>query len=213
MSRSIIHSLVKQSILKEFFLARQYFLPADLAFHPTYKIMTADSNKVVSLTAALLSGNVSTQSAGIRSSKIFRNQTSGLGHRTCAVLDALASLCVREHKSEVISIACRCNEPYAELIITSNNGPPPDATHIHLERIWTSLQAMSNRSHPGKKVPTDSHVKPPEFKITDSFNDTSLHTLFTDIFKHSFKVAGERFTKYWPVLEEFNKQYHGLIVI
>lgn len=45
----------------------------------------------------------------------------------------------------------------------------------------------------------------------ESLDDTSLHKLFIDIFKYTFKVAWKRNEKYWPILEEFNKQYHGLI--
>lgn len=172
---------------------------------------TADSNKVVALTSALLSGSVSAQSGSIRSPSVSSNPTSGLENRTCAVLDALAALCVCEPKSEVISIACRSKEPNVELFIASNNGPPPDSTRKHLKSIWDSLCDISDRKHSGKKLDTNPLTESPQFKITRSLADTSLHKLFMDIYKHSFHVAEKRYAKYWPIVEEFSEQYRGLI--
>ena len=63
--------------------------------------MTADPNTVVALTSALLQGSVSSQSGSIRSTQ---NSSDGFENRTSAILDALAALCVREPKPEVIAI-------------------------------------------------------------------------------------------------------------
>lgn len=92
--------------------------------------MTAGSNSVVALTSAFLYGSVSTQSGSICSTKNSLDPTSGFESRTCAVLDALAALCVCEPRSEVVAIGCRLTEPTVELIIASNNGPPPNLIQL-----------------------------------------------------------------------------------
>lgn len=54
--------------------------------------------------------------------RIPRTLHQGFENRTCAVFDAL---CVCEPRSGVIVIGCRLKEPTVELVIASNNGPPP----------------------------------------------------------------------------------------
>ena len=137
--------------------------------------MTTNPDTMVALTAALLSGKVSTRAGDICSSIVSSNPTSGLNH---AVLDALAGLCVCEPESEAIAIGYRCKKPNAELIIASNNGPPPDLTLKHLQNIWELLLDLSA---------TNPSVN--QFDMTHNLGDPSFHKLFIDVYKHSFKVA------------------------
>lgn len=169
--------------------------------------MTTDLDPVVALAAALLSGSESTRAGLIRSSKASSNSTSGFNSRTCAVLDALAALCVREPKSDVIAIGCRYQKPSTELIIASNDGPPPELTLKQLGSIWRLLQDISNRMLSGNEVSIDERAESPEFDISQSYGDTTFHTLFIEIFKHSFMLAQKRSRKYMPVLEAFDQQY------
>lgn len=96
--------------------------------------MSPNPDSVVALATALLLGKVSTRADGIHTSIV--SSTSGIDNRTCAVLDALAALCVWEPKSEVIAIACRYKKPNTELIIAANNGPPSAPTLNHLKSMW-----------------------------------------------------------------------------
>ena len=171
--------------------------------------MTTNPDTMVALTAALLSGKVSPQADDIRSSVVSSNPTSGLHDRTCAVLDALAALCVCESKSEVIAIGCRFEKPNAELIIASNNGPPPDLTLKHLQNIWELLRDISDHVFSRKEFSTTSCPDSPPFNLTHSYGDTFCHKLFIDVYKHIFKVAQKRCAKYLPILQAFNKQYRG----
>ena len=125
--------------------------------------MTPNPDSVVALTTALLLGKVSTRADDIRTSIV--SSISGIDNRTCAVLDALAALCVCEPKSEVIAIACRYKKPNTELIIAANNGPPSASTLKHLKSIWDSLSDISNRMISGKQLPTNPRVESPEFEL------------------------------------------------
>lgn len=116
--------------------------------------MIADSNRLVALTSALLFGSVSTQSSSIRSTQVSSNSK--------ALENRLAALCVCEPRSEVIAIGCRFKKPTVELIIASNNGPPPpDSTCKHLNSIWESLHDISDRNLSGKELFTNPLAKPP----------------------------------------------------
>lgn len=84
--------------------------------------MNASPDTVVILAVAALSGRVSSRARDICST--IDSSTSRFDNRTCAILDALASLCVYEPYSEVIAIGCHYLKPNTELIIASNNGPP-----------------------------------------------------------------------------------------
>ena len=126
--------------------------------------MTPNPDSVVALTTALLLGKVSTRADDIRTSIV--SSTTGIDNRTCAVLDALAALCVCEPKSEVMAIACRYKKPNTELIIAANNGPPSASTLKHLKSIWDSLRDISDHMFSGKQSPTDPRVESPEFELT-----------------------------------------------
>ena len=166
--------------------------------------MTTDLDPVVALAAALLSES---ESGHIRSSKASSDSTSGFHGRTCAVLDALAALCVREPRSDVIAIGCRYQKPNTVLIIASNDCPPPELTLKHLESIWGLLCDISNRMLSGKGYSTDERAESPEFDIIQGHGDTTFHKLFIEIFKDSFMVAQKRSDKYMPILEAFDQQY------
>lgn len=137
--------------------------------------------------------------------------TSGIDNRTCAVLDTLAALCIREPKLEVIAIACRYKKPNTELIIAANNGPPFASTLNHLKSILDSLDDISNRMISGKQLPTDSRVESPESELTQGPGNTSLHKLLVDVYKHSFKVIQNRNEKYLPIMKIFDEQYNSWI--
>lgn len=79
--------------------------------------MTTNLDPVVALTVGLLSGSVSTQACDIHLSKVSADPNSAFYHRTCAVFDVLAALCVCELKSDVIAIGCRYQKPETELFI------------------------------------------------------------------------------------------------
>ena len=140
--------------------------------------MTTDLDPVVALVAALLSGSESIRAVLIRSSKASSKSTSGFHGRTCAVLDALASVCAREPTSDAIAIGCRYRKPFTQLIIASNDGPPPELTVKHLEGIWRLLQDISDRMRSGNGVSIDEHAESPEFDISQGHGDTTFHKLF-----------------------------------
>ena len=169
--------------------------------------MIPDLDSVVALAAGLPSGSVSTQASNIRSSQVSSDPTSGFHHRTCAVLDALAALCVREPSSDVIAIACRFQKRSTELIIASNNGPPPSLTLKHLESLWYILRDISDHMLSGKEPSTDERIESPQFDITQGFGDVSFQKLFKEIFHFSFQKVQKREAKYWPIVKAFNKQY------
>ena len=110
--------------------------------------MNPDVDPVVALTAGLLSGSESTQARNIRSSQVSYDPTSPFHHRTCAILDALAALCVHEPSKDVIAIAYRFHNRNTELIIASNNGPPPSSTFKHLENQLYILRDISKHVLP-----------------------------------------------------------------
>ena len=169
--------------------------------------MTPNPDSVVALTTALLLGKVSTRADDIRTSIV--SSTSGIDNRTCAVLDALAALCVCEPKSEVIAIACRYKKPNTELIIAANNGQPSALTLKHLKSIWDSLSDISDRMISGKQLPTDPRVESPEFELTEGPGNTSLRKLLVDVYKHSYKLIQKRNANYLPILTIFDEQYRG----
>ena len=139
--------------------------------------MIPDLDPVVALASSLLSGSGSTQASNIRSSQVSSDPTSGFHHRTYAVLDALAALCVRKPSSDVIAIACRFHKRNTELIIASNNGPPPSSTLKHLENLWYILREISDDhmvSGKGKDSSTDERVESPEYDMTQSFGGVSF---------------------------------------
>lgn len=164
--------------------------------------MTPNPDSVVALTTALLLGKVSTQADDIRTSIV--SSRSGIDNRTCAVLDALAALCVCEPKSEVIAIACRYKKPKTELIVAANNGPPSASTLTHLKCIWDSLSDISDGMISEKQLPKDLRVESPEFKLPQSPGK-----LLVDVYKHSFKVMEKRNAKYLPIVKVFNEQHRG----
>ena len=143
--------------------------------------MTTDPNKVVALTAAFLSGNVSKGFGDIRSGIVSSNSTSGLHNRTFAVLDALAGLCVCDPKSEVIAIGCRSHKTKIELIIASNNGPPAASTLKHLDSVWQLLRDISERMLSGKESSTDSRFDSPQFDTSHCYGYTAFHKLFIKV--------------------------------
>ena len=77
--------------------------------------MSPSPDAVVTLTSAALLGSVSFRARDIRSTR--DSSTLGFDNRTCAVLDALAALCVCEPSSDVIAIGCRYQKPNTELSI------------------------------------------------------------------------------------------------
>ena len=135
--------------------------------------MTTDLDPVVALAAALLSGSESIRAGLIRSSKASSKSTSGFAR----FLDALASLCVRELTSDAIAIGCRYRKPFTQLIIASNDGPPPGLTLKHLGGIWRLLQDISDRMRSGNGVSIDEHAESPEFDISQGHGDTTFHKL------------------------------------
>ena len=174
--------------------------------------MTTNPDAVVALTAGLLSDTggrgVSTQAGNIRSSNISSDIALGIPGRTCAVLDALAALCVSAPKSEVIAIGFSYQKPKAELIIAANNGPPTASTFNHLRFIWESLRDISVRKLPGKQsLDVDPRVDSPQFDMTLSYGDITFHKLFIQVYKHSFKLARKRHSKYWPILQKFHLKF------
>lgn len=169
--------------------------------------MIPDLDPVVALATGLLSGSVSTQASSNRSSQVSPDPTSGFHHRTCAVLDALAALCACKPSSDVIAIACRFHKQNTELIIASNNGPPPSSTLKHLENLWYILREISDHVVSGKDSSTDERVESPQFDITQSFGDVSFQKLFKEIFHFSFQKIQKREAKYGPIAETFNQQY------
>ena len=166
--------------------------------------MIPDLDPVVALAAGLLSGSVSTQASNIICpSQVSSDPTSGFYQRTCAVLDALAALCAHKPSSDVIAIACRFHKQSTELIIASNNGPPPSSTLEHLENLLYILREFSDHvvSGKGKDSSTD------EIDLTQSLGDVSLQKLFKEIFHFSFQKVQKREAKYGPIAKAFIQQY------
>lgn len=147
---------------------------------------------MVALATALLSRSESIRAGLICSSKSSSESSAGFHGRACAVLDALASLCAREPKSDFIAIAYRYQKPSTKLIIASNSGSPSELTVKHLESIWMLLQDISKRMLSGNGVTVDKRTQSPEFSISQDHSDTTFHKLFIEIFKHSFMVAQKR---------------------
>lgn len=169
--------------------------------------MITDLDPIVALAAGLLSGSVSTQAFNICSSQASSNPTSGFHYWICAVLDALAAFCARKLSSDVIAIACRFHKRNTELIIASNNGPPPSSTLKHLENLWYILREISDHVVSGKDSSTGKCVESPQFDMTQSFGDRSFQKLFKEIFHFSFQKVQKREAKYRPIAEAFNQQY------
>lgn len=171
--------------------------------------MIPDVDPVVALTAGLLSGSDSTQARNIRSSQVSYDPTSGFHHRTCAILDALAALCVHEPSSDVIAIACRFHKRSTELIVVSNNGPPPSSTLKHLENLWYILCDISKYVPVGKELSTDERTESPQFDISEGYGNVFFQQLFKEVFYFSFQKVQKREAKYQPIVKAFTQQYES----
>lgn len=169
--------------------------------------MNPDVDPVVALTAGLLSGSESIQAHNIRTSQVSYDLTSPFHHRTCAILDALAALCVHEPSKDVIAIACRFHNQNTELIIASNNGPPPSSTLKHLENLWYVLHDISKHVIPGKELSTDERTESPQLNISEGYGNVFFQQLFKEVFHFSFQKAQKREAKSQPMVKAFIQQY------
>lgn len=169
--------------------------------------MNPDLDPVVALTADLLSGSESTQARNIRSSQVSYGTTSWFHHRTCAIFDALAALCVCETSSDVIAIACCFYKQSTELIIASNNGPPLSTTLKHLENLWYIIRDILKYVPFRKELSTDERTESPAFDISEGFGNIFFQQLFKEVFHFSFRKVQKREAKYELIVKAFTQQY------
>jgi len=127
--------------------------------------------------------------------------------RTFPVLDAIASISVRDDQHEVIAVALQLHPVRREirLTIAGNAGVSSDLVE-HLTNIWGKLRTLSNRYEQNRGL----DVCEPEGGSPEIPAEVALSfrvAIFRDIYKYSFKKQMQRVKKWRPGLALFVREF------
>ena len=133
----------------------------------------------------------------VRSASVFQPF-----HRLDAILDSLASICVREGKGEVYAVAMQFYERddgeggKLALTIAGNCGVPPQVV-THLEIVWNLLQGIINCYHgvdknKGKQYSIPCWDPSPDYRPARAASRPLVADLKATIYRHSI----EKFTSH-----------------
>lgn len=116
---------------------------------------------------------------------------------TFSVLDAIASICVFEERSQVFAVALQLNhkERKIRLTLAENQEVEPRVVD-HLKSVWGMLQALSTLAEFTAKGGSDEYKEGLPLRVR----------IFREIYQYSLKKQMKQVQKWWSPLLDFSKE-------
>ena len=128
-----------------------------------------------------------------------------LDPRTAEFLQALASICVREPKSDVYAVALGVTANQTTLYI-STNGDVPEGVENYLIKVFELMSRISGHTKSRRMKPDSTS---PERPIKEEVQALEVE-LFSLVYKHTLKKFASRFSKHKATIEKFQKSRQNI---
>jgi len=133
--------------------------------------------------------------------------------RTFPILDALASICVSESKSQVVAIGLQLQLNDSKLCLTlAENKKVKQSLVDYLHEVWGMLRTLSgifraDRVGSGRPGPVFQYRKVSP-RMPDGVASDARIGLFRHIYLYTRSKNQNRFEKWWDPLSEFMERFH-----
>lgn len=135
--------------------------------------------------------------------------------RTFPILDAIASICVSEGRSQAVAVALQMNPRDRELRLTiAENTTVEEQTVQYLRRVWELLRTLSHQYAEYRHDWADSQKwdnyreDSPDTPVTQAITSTKIDILAL-IYPFTLRKNIKRIEKWWPKLFAFTKRFRA----
>lgn len=167
-----------------------------------------DPHHLVALMSHIFNGNPDGSSHRLDSTSI--NPKYGITNRretsvrTFPILDAIASICVFEEKSQVVAVALQLNPREQQIRLTiAKNQEVEDCVDDHLKSVWRNLQALSNEFVAERRSDKHEEGSP---DIPKDVARALRVKIFSEIYQFSLRKEMYRVRRWWRGLFDFVKE-------